>query len=311
MKYYNSVIDKQDYIHSIDMVYVEYFSYCSPKVIVETVQGIHEKYPMLKYQEHLGRTPHSKYDYYLDGIAIGGVYISAGKYTNYDKVTKTFDILPMFEIRVNPNKYLDEDWFQELLSRLLENASSGILRKYDYALDIPKEIKCVKVFDTRKELGIYKGTYYYGQTGRHGYLKIYDKQKDMKRQNEEIGVLTRVEHTIMGAKNPSLENVYVLDNENVKEDFGKLKDTDKAIVEMYLQLKALGYDYDLKLGRKKKDKLLPYIQGEYKLVEYGDILEKLVENIKKVFKVSDFSMETDENGFLQVPPNMLEELPFD
>ena len=311
MKYYNSVIDKQDYIHSIDMVYVEYFSYCSPKVIVETVQGIHEKYPMLKYQEHLGRTPHSKYDYYLDGIAIGGVYISAGKYTNYDKVTKTFDILPMFEIRVNPNKYFDEDWFQELLSRLLENASSGILRKYDYALDIPKEIKCVKVFDTRKELGIYKGTYYYGQTGRHGYLKIYDKQKDMKRQNEEIGVLTRVEHTIMGAKNPSLENVYVLDNENVKEDFGKLKDTDKAIVEMYLQLKALGYDYDLKLGRKKKDKLLPYIQGEYKLVEYGDILEKLVENIKKVFKVSDFSMETDENGFLQVPPNMLEELPFD
>lgn len=310
MRYYNSVIDDMGFTHSIDMVYVEYFSYSSPKAIIEIVQRIHGKYPMLKYQEHLGRSPHSKYDYYLDGIAIGGVYISAGKYTNYDKVTKTFDVLPMFELRVNPNKYFDEKWFQELLSELLKNASSGMLRKYDYALDIPKEIQYVKVFDTRKEMGLYKGTQYYGQTGRHGYLKIYDKQKDMKRQKEEIGVLTRVEHTIMGAKKPSLENVYILDNEKVKEDFKELKDTDKAIVEMYLQLKALGFEYELKLGRVKKEKLLPYIQGSYKKVEYGNILDKLVENIKNVFKASDLIMDIDENGFLQVSPDMLEELPF-
>lgn len=311
MQYYNSFTDDMGYIHSIDMIYVEYFSYVNPKAIIDIVQGIHFKYPALSYQEHLGRSPHSKYDYYLDGIAIGGVYISAGKYHNYDKITNTFDILPMFELRVNPNKYFDEEWFQELLKELLKNASSGILRKYDYALDIPKDIKCVKVFDSKKEIGIYKGTYYYGQMGRHGYLKIYDKQKDMKRKKEEIGVLTRVEHTIYPGKKLSLEHIYVLDSEVLKND-GKLNDTDTAIVEMYLQLKALGIDYDLKLGRVKKEKLRPYILGQYRLVDYGDILEKLVENIKLVFKASDVNtgIETDENGFIQVSPEQIAELPF-
>lgn len=313
MRYYNFITDEMGYIHSIDMVYIEYFSYCKPKDIVKIVQDIHAKYPLLKYQEHLDRVPHSKYDYYLDGIAIGGVYVSAGKYSNYDKMSGTFDILNMFELRVNPNKHFEEEWFQELLKKLLDNAIEGILRKYDYAVDIPKEMKCVKVLDSKKELGIYKGTYYYGQTGRHGYLKIYDKQKDMKRQKEEIGVLTRVEHTIFTKNKPSLENVYILESEALKND-GKLNDTDTAIVEMYLQLKALGIEYDLKLGRVKKDKLRPYIQGKYSKLEYGDILEKLVENIKSVFKVNvsvHEEMRLDSDGFIEVTEDMLAELPFD
>jgi len=314
MKYYNSVTDNMGYIHSIDMVYIEYFSYCKPKDIVKIVQDIHAKYPLLRYQEHLDRVPHSKYDYYLDGIAIGGVYVSAGKYSNYDKMSKTFDILNMFELRVNPNKHFVEDWFQELLKKLLDNAIEGMLRKYDYAVDIPKEMKCVKVLDSRKELGIYKGTYYYGQTGRHGYLKIYDKQKDMKRQKEEIGVLTRVEHTIFAKNKPSLEKVYVLDNDELQKEYGKLNETDVAIVEMYLQLKAMGIEYDLKLGRVKKEKLRPYMQGKYSVLEYGDILDKLIVNIKSVFKVNDSDheeMRTDSDGFIEVTEEMLAELPFD
>lgn len=304
MQYYNSITDDKGYVHSIDMIYVEYFSYSNPQYIIEIVQGIHAKYPELKYQEHLGRSPHSKYDYYLDGIAVGGVYVSAGKYANYDKVSKKFDTLPMFELRVNPNKYFNEVWFQELLKELLKNASSGVLRKYDYAVDIPKDIKSVKVFDSRKELGLYKGTYYYGQTGRHGYLKIYDKQKDLKRQKVDIDVLTRVEHTVYGNKKPSLENVYVLDDSGLKEEIDSLNDTDIAIVEMYLQLKALGIDYDLKLGRRKIEKIRPYIQGNYEKLEYDNILDKLVENIKVQFKASDFD-------FMNIPDSLLSELPFE
>jgi len=291
------------------MVYLEYFSYSNPKAIIEVVQRLHEKYPMLRYQEHLGRAPHSKYDYYLDGVALGGVYVSAGKYTNYDKISKTFDIIPMFELRVNPNKYFHEEWFQELLSELMSHASSGMLRKYDYAIDIPKEPKYIKVLESKKEPGLFKGTRYYGQSGRHGYLKIYDKQKDMKRQKVDIDVLTRVEHTLFTSKEPSLEKVYVLENEILQTDYTGLNETDICIIEMYLQLKALGHEYPLKLGRVKMEKLKEYIHGTYTLLEYGDILDRLVENIKQVFKASD--IVTDDYGFMQVEEDMFDELPFE
>lgn len=308
LNYYNPIVDTHGYTHTIDMVYIEYFSYSNPKVIVEVVQKLHEKYPHLKYQEHLGRAPHSKYDYYLDGVAIGGAYISAGKYTNYDKISKTFDIIPMFELRVNPNKYFHEEWFKELLTELLSHASSGMLRKYDYAVDIPKEPRYVKVLESKKELGLYKGTRYYGQDGRHGYLKIYDKQKDMKRQKVDIDTLTRVEHTLFASKKPSLEKVYVLEHENLKTDYSALNETDICIVEMYLQLKALGQEYPLRLGVRKMEKLKEYIHGTYTLLDYGDILERLVENIKQVFKASD--IVTDDDGFMQVDDDLLEDMPF-
>ena len=303
MKYYNPIEDKKGYIHSIDMVYVEYFSYVNSSGVIEIVRNIHEKYPSLKYEEFLGKKPQHKYDYYLDTAVIGGVSIYAGKYNNYDKLTGTFDLLPMFKLRVNPNKYFNETWFQELLSELLKNASSGMLRKYDYAIDIPLEPRFVTVLNTRKEAGLYKGTRYYGQSGRHGYLKIYDKQKDMKREKVDIRPTTRVEHTIIGNQDPSLENVYVLDSEALKCDYSSLKDTDRAIVEMYLQLKALGYDYPLKLGRGKMEKLELYISGSYTLLEYGDALDRLIANIKQVFDVDNSpvnEISVDDGGFMVI-----------
>ena len=307
MRYYNPIKDGNGNIHSIDMVYLEYFSYLNPSKIVELVQCIHDKYPDVRYQEHLGRAPHSKYDYYCDGISIGGVYVSAGKYTNYDRETKTFDLLPMFELRVNPNKYWHEQWFKDLLSELLKVGSSGRLRKYDYAVDIAKDKKSVEVFETRKERGLFKGTRYFGQSGRHGYCKIYDKQADMKRQKVEIGVLTRVEHTLFSNQEPSLENVYIFENKALKTDYTGLNDTDKAIIDMYLRLKALNVDYDLKLGRVKMEKLKEYISGQYVLLDYGNILQSLIDNIKTMFHVSD--IVTDDDGFVQVSGD--DELPFD
>ena len=307
MRYYNPIKDKNGNIHSIDMVYLEYFSRLSPSKIVELVQGIHEKYPDVRYQEYLGRAPHSKYDYFCDGIAIGGVYVSAGKYTNSDKETKTFDLLPMFELRVNPNKYFHEQWFKDLLYALLEVGTSGQLRKYDYAVDIPKPPCMVEVMNSRKEPGLFKGTRYYGQSGRHGYCKIYDKQADMKRQKVEIGDLTRVETTLFTKQEPSLENVYILENQCLKTDYTGLNDTDKAIIEMYLKLKALNVDYDLQLGRVKMEKLKEYISGQYVLLDYGNILQGLIDNIKTMFHVTD--IVTDEDGFVQVSGD--EELPFE
>lgn len=308
MEYFYSFSDSFGCVHSIDMVYAEYFC-VSSKGIIEIVQRIHEKYPMLKYQEHLDRLPCSKWDFYLDAISIGGVYVSAGKAVDYDAENKKFRTLNMYQIRVNPNKYMCEDWFSELLADLLEVSYDGWIRKYDYAIDIPKDMKSVQILDTKKEPGLYKGTRYYGQAGRHGYVKVYDKQKDMKRQGVDMDTLTRVEHTLFTAKEPSLENIYILSNDRLETDYASLKDTEKAIVEMYMQLQTLGFDYKLKLGRKMSKKLEPYLHGQYVKLDYGRYLPILLDYIKCAFKAHESRLEFDGDEFVQVGD--LDDLPFD
>lgn len=306
MKYYNQKVSTQGFIHSIDMVYVQYFSRISPKGLLEEIRKLHEQFPSVRYEEHLDRPRHSKYDFFIDGVAFGGAYIDMGKYTDYDKNTKTFHLLPMFQLRVNPNKYMHEEWFKALLRTLLSYGSSGYLRKYDYAVDVPLTPDLVQVFKTRKEKGLYKGTRYFGQAGRHGYCKVYDKQADMKRQGEEIEPLTRIEHTLFGGKEVSLEEVYILTEKTVKNDLTALKDTERAIVTMYRELKALGSDYELVLGRKMMEKLKDYITGNYVVLDYGAILDELLEHIKTVFDCTDIVPQ--DSDFLQVDD---EDLPFD
>ena len=167
------------------MVYVEYTTLINPKDIIEIVRKVHYKHPELNYIEMLDKLPSSKYLLYRDTVVIGGIHVRAGKYTSYDKVSGTSVIAPLFQLRLNPNKYYDVDWFQDLLKELLKCASNGVLQKYDYAVDIPKKPCFVEVLSTRKEKGLYKGTRYYGQANRHGNLRIYDKQKEQ----EKYGIL--------------------------------------------------------------------------------------------------------------------------
>lgn len=320
INYWNSVTDENGYIHSIDMVYIEYFSYVEPKHILGILRDMHMIYPEVSYQEHLNRSPNCKYDYYLDGVAFGGIYVDMGKYTNYDQLTKTFDLLPMFQLRINPNKHMEKYYCKDLLEKLLVCASSGVLRKYDYAIDIKMKSECIQFFDSKKEPGLYKGTRYLGQSGRHGFVKVYDKHKEMIKRIknietgkydtvDELGYdLTRVEHTLMAKdEKPILENIYVLSNSDLKTDYTELIDTDRAIVEMYLMLKAKGIPYDLKIGRRKMDKLKEYISGQYALLDYGTLLTDLIKNVRATFKATDII--TDENGFLQVDGECV--LPFD
>jgi hypothetical protein len=181
---------------------------------------------------------------------------------------------------------------------LLDVGTSGFLRKYDYAVDIPTEPKNVKVLNSRKEPGLFKGTRYYGQSGRHGYTKVYDKKKEREKVDPDMPSTTRVETTLFANKEVSLEEVAILCENAVKTDLNDLLDTDKAIVEMYRELKALGSDYELKLGRKKMEKLKDYLTGGYVVLEYGDILAQLLNTVEKEFCVSD--IVTDEDGFCKL-----------
>lgn len=297
MNYYVSETDSFGYVHSIDMVYVEYFSYLSPGKILDILRDLHIRYPEVKYVEYLNCPYQTKYQFYHDNVSFGGFYIQMGRYNNYDKITKTFDLLNMFQIRVNPNKYMTYPWAKELMSKLLSSASSGYLKKYDYAIDIPLPMKAVQIFDTRKEKGLYKGTRYLGQSGRHGYCKIYDKQKESNLDN----VLTRLEYTFIANSKPSLDNVFILTPNSLNKDYTALNDSDRSIVEMYLQIKAMGGNYDLKLGRRKMDKLKEYISGQYVSLDYSNILDNLLQRIRNEFSAFEAAnIIADEDNFVQV-----------
>ncbi len=296
MDYYFPYKDSDGFVHSIDMVYCEYFSFVSPEVLLSRLQEFHSEFPDLEYAEFLERPFHSKYSFYRSAVRFEGVFIEFGKYKHYDRESKTFSLLPMFQVRFNPNKYMSLDWFQALLLMLLDYGSSGVLRKYDYAIDLDVPLDAIQLFDCRREKGLYKGTRYYGQSGRHGYIKMYDKFKDLFRQGVLVSSpLVRVEQTIISNQPVHLEPIYVMDKK-LLDDYSELKDTDRAIVEMYSILVANNISYDLSLGRGKHEKLQPYLYGGYKVVKYADILDMLLKNIRDKLQLDQIVV--DEQGFI-------------
>lgn len=302
MDYFYSFTDSFGCVHSVDMLYIEW--YCSSRLdtLLDNIRELSLKFPSVRYDEYLERPRSSKYDFYLDSIVFGTVYLSMGKYTNYDRMTKSFDIFPMFQLRFNPNKVMNEVYFLDFIKLLMKFGKSGYIRKYDYAIDVPLSPKGVKVFFSRKEYGLYKGTRYYGQSGRHNYLKIYDKQKEVGEELRSTP-LTRIEYTFLGGQIPSFEKVYILDSALI-DDLSSLNDTDRAIVEMYNTLLQFGFDFDLKLGRGKMEKLSKYLYGAFHLLDYGDFLNKLLDYIKAFFNLCD----CPDNAFI---PFFDDELPFD
>lgn len=311
-------IDSIGYTHSIDMIYFEYYSRFSLDYVMNEIHKLRDKYPLLVYEEYLDRPRNSKYDFYLDGIRFGNAFINLGKYCNYDKVSKSFDIFNMFQIRINPNKAYLEPWYEDLRELCRNCSIDSNLRKYDYAIDIPRLGSDIKVFYSHKEFGLYKGTRYYGQSGRHNYTKIYDKAKEVKTKDFDIGVMTRIEYTLFSNEIPKFENVYIKSSDLSSLDENSLNDTDKAIIDMFHNLRAMGIEYDLKLGRKKMDKLNPYLYGEFQLLEYGNFLNDLLEKViadwstKDIQEHQEYKMYSgsvpDDDGFLVVDDS---DLPFD
>lgn len=306
VSYYKPFTDSHNFTHSIDMIYCEYYSYIPIPKILDILREVHELFPDIRYQEYLDRKPCSKFDFYLNNVVFGGAHFDIGKYRMYDKTKKDYKIINMFQLRVNPNKYMCEEWFTTLLKKLLPNVSSGYIRKYDYAVDIPCNPKYVDIVNTRKERGLYKGTRYFGQAGRHGYVKIYDKKKDLEKIGVEVDTeLTRVEHTLFNSQKVSLEKAVVYDSNSMKKDYSSLKDTDIAIIEMYLMLKKNDIPYDLKLGRVKMDKLREYLEGDFLEIDFSP-LGKLLEQIAVDFKCSDKSDDPEE--FMDIPDEELEHI---
>lgn len=308
--YYFSLKDSIGFTHSIDNMVLNYYLKCSIAFAIKSLQtsGSARK----SYWEKLNCFGCPKWSFYQNHIHYDdGIYLKIGHYTDYDFKKKTFHLLPMLCLEVNPNKHYKKDSFREILKFIAEYCTSGYMIRYDYAIDIPLSPDKVQVFKTRKETGKYKNTRFFGQRNQHGYCRIYDKAKE---QNLD-GDLTRVEHVCVAGKNPSFEEFCYRDSDS-RLDLSGLTPTNKALVLLALQVKACGGDFSeaLKtLDRRTRYKIEPYLTGGYKVYKYNPaILKLLLEEMKNLFHVEEAEEKknegyVDSDGFLQYDG----ELPFE
>lgn len=317
MLYYNSIKDENGFVHSIDnVVFVYYIKRYNMDKVADELIAIRENNACDGW-EKLNCPPCSKYSWYQNVIHISAIHISFGKMQSFDKIaSRTWITLPRLRIEVNPNKHFNEKVFQDILSWIKENCTDGILKKYDYAVDIPYHIDNVKVYHSRKEAGLYKGTIYRGQRSQHGFMKIYDKAKE---QNDSETPLTRVEHTLEYGKPLSLEKINIVNTSKKSANHQELDNLNKCIVSLCLALQAHEVDFEpyiASLNYRRRKALEPYLHGNsVELVYDESIINSLVDKIIELFDADTKTLKSVDNnrtedGFIELSDFDMEELPF-
>ena len=294
MKYFLSEVDEFGYTHSIDNLVIVYdinplYQNDYLDIMIDSIHNLRDSYKgSLNYWERLNVNACSKYNWYCNHIHLDdGIYLSLGHYRDGLKEKATYVIFPLLKLEINPNKHYEKLVFKDLQKIINRFCLSGMLKKYDYAIDIPCGISDVQIFNTRKEPGLYKGTRYYGQRSRDGYVKIYDKTK-------ESGLdvpLTRVEHTfdmVKHSKDKSFTSFHVLqpDLQFSNEDISK---TDFVIVSLCNLLKANNIDFMnvlQGLDKRKKKKVIEYLNGGYKEITFNQAIhDRLISQVMDKFNV--------------------------
>lgn len=314
MQYQNEIVDPDGYTHSIDMVLIDYWLHIGYRKfadkVIELFGGI------LGFdadkQSSLDNYPSFKYQYYVDMIWFDGITIYLGKYSNYDKGSKTWDKLDCLRIKVNPNKHLGSPALDKLLGLICEYASDGQLVRYDYAVDVPCKIDDVLVVGSRKEHGLYKGTRYYGQRHKHGYCKIYDKSKEQGLDT----VMTRIEYTYTAGLPLSWDNIVIRAPIVAPNAPVCLSKTLRLYLDMLIEIKALGGQiepYIERMDYKTYKKIEPFLFAGKQLQVDQSILDSLVNKINDIFIIVQVEQKVnnsmvDADGFIA---DFETDLPFD
>lgn len=306
MEYYYFREDKYNNIHSIDNVIITYFLTCTLDFALGHIKMISDC--SSNYWEKLNVSRCSRYSYFNNIIHFDdGIYLKLGKYGMWLEDSKKFELLPKFQLEVNPNKHFKKDSFKRIIDFIEHYCSSGNLDKYDYAIDFPgKSVDDIQIFSSRKEKGLYKGTKYRGQRNKNGYCKIYDKGKEQKIDD----IITRVEHTCVRNCALSFEKLFISDSGNAA-DLSNISASRRLLVKSIIRLRENGIEYqDLldELDRATKMRIMPYISNtNYTVYEYDlNILDDLLSHMSVLFHF-DY---TDSNGLMMFD-DTLEDLPFD
>lgn len=316
MEYYISKNDSNGYIYSIDNVVLEYII----KYHTDFTSYLHDlvkKHNLeTEYWERLNCPYCSKYQFYNNHYHVcNGIYMMVGKYSTKSDISGTWDTYPIVKLEINPNKHAKKPIFNDLLQFLKNNTGDCNLKRYDFCIDIPKKLKDIEVFGSRKEKGLYKGTRYFGQRNKDGYLKIYDKGKEQEIEDD----LTRIEYTLVPDKRShqkdglNFQNVYILTD---KKSDTSLKGTTKAVMKLYSLCMASGIDCEniiAELDRRTRKQIEENINGfMYKQLEIDVTLhDELLNQIKNVFGVVEQKHIIENvDGFLSCPGGF-NDLPFE
>lgn len=223
-----------------------------------------------------------KYNLNVGWQGDGAVYIGYHHNSENPKLKKErFDV----KIEFNPNKHdFDKNKMLWICLNRFKDFRKGI-KAIDLAFDFPYGIdEVVPVSLTGKTLNKFQTTYYYGQRGKHGFLKVYDKAAE-----EGIeGKKTRVEYTVKFADPITLQIFQSIDSFSINEQYAvtfcNLDKFDDEI-QCYLYCIKSGFKglTDFK-SRRKREKIKKALQ-EVEHVDFDSLYqeskEEIVNQIKK------------------------------
>lgn len=174
---------------------------------------------------------------------------------------------------MNPSKELSENVSaarQKALDIFTGSVSNNVklIKGIDVAFDVPIAKDRLFVFSkTGRQRQIVKGTYYYGERGQTGNLKIYDKKKEIKKkQGIEIQEehLTRIEFSLrledpltfqLFTKkiNIGMNDLYQVSELNIGKTEGVIKACLIAVASGEMQMGELSRTYQLKTKKALAD----------------------------------------------------------
>lgn len=281
LSYAKNHIDSHGCTHSLDNLVFEYYvnSFSQETVLDELSEIFAKVIPGWERETHSKEDlpACSSYSWFKSSIWGGGFYLQYGHYKDFDRCSREWTEYPILRVKFNPNKYLTSPLFLPLLEWFDRNCDNGVLVKFDYAVDIPCRPKDVQVH-SRKEPGLYKGTRYYGQRGKQGYLKVYDKRLESELPDDT----TRVEWTFCYGKLIAFDSVAWLTNGPAPLPDARELAKSYSYARLILDIRALGGDVQQALSYldyRTAKKLEPYTIGSgIQLIDDGEleILEKLL-----------------------------------
>ncbi len=253
-----------------------------------------------------------KYYSYRSLISYNGVSILIGKFfkkigVDNDEHSSVYDCENCVRLIYNPNKHHNSPFLQSLIPYLSNNFTGRII-KYDLAIDVPDVVpNFIDVF-TKKHKATCVDTQYYGARSRHGYIKIYNKSKELKLKDKQI---TRIEFTLKtGQPLPTDEILIPLNTSAENLNLKNLSKQCTNYILMINELKLIGGDWKRhfdNIDSRTRKKIEPFVVGSNKklVLSDNDVVQLLscysnIFNITQRFDIVNNTIDydfDDELGF--------------
>lgn len=245
-------------------------------------------------------------DYFYNlhvGQGDGAVYVGYRHNSVNPKLARErFDM----KLELNPNKH---DWEKYKSFWICMSDFRGLrkgVKSIDLAFDIDRPIsRIVPVSTTGKDPNKIRGTFYFGQRGSHGFVRIYDKAKEEGLEGVDK---TRVEFTICFEDPVTLQVFKSISEYGVFEDYIiSVVDFDKFDAEMACVLFGIQHGFrSLKdFSRRKQEKIKKALL-ETERIEFQSIFERrkseIVDMVKRVMNFEWYDKQKAINSIPESVP---------